>query len=141
VVGDLAASAGEIELTLDLGDATARGDRALLERLVANLVENAMRHNVPGGWVRVQVAAAHGEAVLRIGNSGPRLTAEEVDGLFQPFVQRPEPGSGRGGLGLGLSIVNAIVQSHGGTITARARRDGGLDIEVRLPAEGSRGAG
>ena len=141
VVGDLAASAGEIELTLDLGDATARGDRALLERLVANLVENAIRHNVPGGWVRVEVAGEDGEAVLRIGNSGPRLTAEEVDGLFQPFVQRREPDAARGGLGLGLSIVSAIVQSHAGTITARARRDGGLDIEVRLPAEGSRGAG
>ena len=139
VVGDLAASAGDIELTLDLGDATARGDRALLERLVANLVENAIRHNVPGGWVRVEVAGEDGEAVLRIGNSGPRLTAGEVDGLFQPFVQRREPGAARGGLGLGLSVVSAIVQSHAGTTTARARRDGGLDIEVRLPAEGSRG--
>ena len=139
VVGELAASAGDIELTLDLGDATARGDRALLERLVANLVENAIRHNVPGGWVRVEVAGEDGEAVLRIGNSGPRLTAGEVDGLFQPFVQRQEPGAARGGLGLGLSVVSAIVQSHAGTITARARRDGGLDIEVRLPAEGSRG--
>ena len=141
VVGDLAASAGEIGLTLDLDDATARGDRALLERLIANLVENAIRHNVPGGWVRVDVAGEGGEAVLRISNSGPRLTAEEVDGLFQPFVQRREPDAARGGLGLGLSIVSAIVQSHAGTITARARRDGGLDIEVRLPAEGSRGAG
>ncbi len=139
VVGDLAASAGDIELTLDLGDATARGDRALLERLVANLVENAIRHNVPGGWVRVEVAGESGEALLRIGNSGPRLTAGEVGGLFQPFVQRQEPGAARGGLGLGLSVVSAIVQSHAGTITARARRDGGLDIEVRLPAEGSRG--
>ena len=139
VVGDLAASAGDIELTLDLGDATARGDRALLERLVANLVENAIRHNVPGGWVRVEVAGEDGEALLRIGNSGPRLTAGDVDGLFQPFVQRQEPGAARGGLGLGLSVVSAIVQSHAGTITARARRDGGLDIEVRLSAEGSGG--
>ena len=141
VVGELAASASDIELTLDLGDATARGDRALLERLIANLVENAIRHNVPGGWVRVEVAGEDGEAVLRIGNSGLRLTAGEVDGLFQPFVQRQEPGAARGGLGLGLSVVSAIVQSHAGTITARARRDGGLDIEVRLSAEGSRGAG
>ena len=134
VVGDLAASAGELDLTLELGEATARGDRPLLERLVANLVENAIRHNVPGGWVRVEVVGGEREALLRVSNSGPRLTPEEVDGLFQPFVQRQEAGAGRGGLGLGLSIVDAIVRSHGGTVSARARRDGGLEIEARLPA-------
>ena len=135
VVGDLAASANEVELTLDLGEATAWGDRALLERLVANLVENAIRHNVQGGWVRVEVAQEDGEAVLRVGNSGPRLTPEEVDTFFEPFVRRQESGAGRDGLGLGLSIVRAIVQSHGGTVSARARRDGGLDVEVRLPRD------
>lgn len=135
VVGDLAASANEVELTLDLGEATAWGDRALLERLVANLVENAIRHNVPGGWVRVEVAQEGDEAVLRVGNSGPRLTPEEVDTFFEPFVRRQESGAGRDGLGLGLSIVRAIVQSHGGTVSARARRDGGLDVEVRLPRD------
>ncbi len=134
VVGDLAASAGELDLTLELGEATARGDRPLLERLVANLVENAIRHNVPDGWARVEVVGGEREAVLRVSNSGPRLTPDEVDGLFQPFVQRQEAGTGRGGLGLGLSIVDAIVRSHGGTVSARARRDGGLEIEVRLPA-------
>lgn len=135
VVGDLAASANQVELTLDLGEATAWGDRALLERLVANLVENAIRHNVQGGWVRVEVAQDGGEAVLRVGNSGPRLTPEEVDTFFEPFVRRQESGAGRDGLGLGLSIVRAIVQSHGGTVSARARRDGGLDVEVRLPRD------
>ncbi len=135
VVGDLAASANQVELTLDLGEATAWGDRALLERLVANLVENAIRHNVQGGWVRVEVAQEDGEAVLRVGNSGPRLTPEEVDTFFEPFVRRQESGAGRDGLGLGLSIVRAIVQSHGGTVSARARRDGGLDVEVRLPRD------
>ena len=134
VVGDLAASANQVELTLELEDATAWGDRALLERLVANIVENAIRHNVRGGWARVEVVGGEREAVLRVSNSGPRLTPEEVDGLFQPFVQRQEAGAGRGGLGLGLSIVDAIVRSHGGTVSARARRDGGLEVEVRLPA-------
>ena len=135
VVGDLAASANEVELALDLGEATAWGDRALLERLVANLVENAIRHNVQGGWVRVEVAQEDGEAVLRVSNSGPRLTPEEVETFFEPFVRRQESGAGRDGLGLGLSIVRAIVQSHSGTVSARARRDGGLDVEVRLPRD------
>ena len=134
VVGEIAPQATEVELTLELEDATAWGDRALLERLVANLVENAIRHNVPGGWVRVEVAEERNQAVLRVGNSGPRLSAEEVEGFFQPFVRRVETGAVRGGLGLGLSIVRAIVHSHAGTISAQARSEGGLDIEVRLAA-------
>ncbi len=139
VVGDLATSANRVELTLELADATAWGDRALLERLVANLVENAIRHNAPGGWVRVEVAQEAGEAVLRVTNSGPRLTAGEVERFFRPFVQRQESGGGRSGLGLGLSIVQAIVHAHSGTLSARARRDGGLEIEVRLPGSADGG--
>ncbi len=133
VVGDLAASANQVDLTLELADATAWGDRALLERLVANLVENGIRHNVTGGWVRAEVAQDGGQAVLRVSNSGPRLSPEEVESFFEPFVRRQETGAGRGGLGLGLSIVQAIVQAHDGALSAQARRSGGLDVEVRLP--------
>ncbi|MDE2932258.1 MAG: ATP-binding protein [Chloroflexota bacterium] len=140
VVGGLASSANQLELTMELGDATAWADRALLERLVTNLVENAIRHNVADGWVRVEVAQEGGEAVLRVRNSGPRLTAEEVESFFQPFVQRQELGAGRSGLGLGLSIVQAIIRAHGGALSARARRDGGLEIEVRLPGNAIRGS-
>ena len=135
VVGGLAASASNIELTLELGEATVWGDRALLERLVANLVENAIRHNVIGGSVRVEVAEEEGVAILRVGNSGARLEAQEVETYFEPFVRRTDEGAARGGLGLGLSIVRTIVKSHGGTITARVRDEGGLEIEVRLPRE------
>ena len=135
VVGGLAASASNIELTLELGEATVWGDRALLERLVANLVENAIRHNVIGGSVRVEVAEEEGVAILRVGNSGARVEANEVETYFEPFVRRTDEGAARGGLGLGLSIVRTIVESHGGTITARAREEGGLEIEVRLPRE------
>ncbi|MCY3646727.1 MAG: ATP-binding protein [Chloroflexi bacterium] len=140
VVGGLASSANQLELTLELGDATAWADRALLERLVTNLVENAIRHNVADGWVWVEVAQEGGEAVLRVRNSGPRITAEEVESFFQPFVQRQESGAGRSGLGLGLSIVQAIVRAHDGSLSARARREGGLEIEVRLPGNATRGS-
>ncbi len=133
VVGELAATAGPLDLDVELGEATAWGDRALLERLVWNLVENAMRHNVPGGWVRVLVAQAEDVAVLNISNSGPRLTPEDVDALFRPFVRRGDPEFGRPGLGLGLPIVRAIVDAHGGTISAEVRAGGGLEIGVRLP--------
>ncbi|MCY4641055.1 MAG: ATP-binding protein [Chloroflexi bacterium] len=133
VVGELAASASQLDLRLELGEATAWADRALLERLVANLVENAMRHNVAGGWVRVVVATQEDAALLRLSNSGPRLTPEEVEGLFQPFVRRGDPGFSRPGLGLGLPIVRAIVDAHSGAISAEPRAEGGLDISVRLP--------
>ncbi len=133
VVGDVAAATGGVAIELDLGSAIAWGDRALLERLVSNLVENALRHNVTGGWARVEVTQEDGEAVLRVSNSGPRLTDEEVETLFQPFVRRSPTGVGRGGLGIGLSIVRAIVRSHDGSISATPRSEGGLTIEVRLP--------
>ncbi len=133
VVGELAASASQLDLRLELGEATAWADRALLERLIANLVENAMRHNVAGGWVRVVVATQEDAALLRLSNSGPRLTPEEVEGLFQPFVRRGDPGFSRPGLGLGLPIVRAIVDAHSGAISAEPRAEGGLDISVRLP--------
>ena len=133
VAGEFAASASQIEFALELRDATAWGDRALLERLAANLIDNAIRHNVPGGWLRVEVAAAGDAASLRVSNSGARLTDEEVETLFQPFVRRPVPGAAGGGMGLGLSIADAIVRAHGGTLSASARADGGLAVEARLP--------
>ena len=133
VVGELAASAGPLDIRLELGEATAWADRALTERLVANLVENAVRHNVPGGWVRVEVGAGEDAAHLRVSNSGPRLPPEEVESLFQPFVRRGDPGFGRPGLGLGLPIVRAVVEAHGGAIDAEPRAGGGLEIRVRLP--------
>ena len=134
--GELAASAGRIAFALDLRDAPVRGDRVLLERLAANLIDNAIRHNAPDGWVRVETEAAADEAVLRVGNSGPRLSDAQARALFQPFARPPAPdGDDRGGHGLGLSIVDAIVRAHGGSVSARARPDGGLDVEARLPRD------
>ena len=134
--GELAASAGRVAFALDLRDAPVRGDRVLLERLAANLIDNAIRHNAPDGWVRVETAADGDEAVLRVGNSGPRLSDAQARALFQPFARPPAPdGDDRDGHGLGLSIVDAIVRAHGGSVSARARPDGGLDVEARLPRD------
>jgi len=74
--------------------------------------------------------------VLRVGNSGPRLSDAQARALFQPFARQPAPdGDDRDGHGLGLSIVDAIVRAHGGSVSARARPDGGLDVEARLPRD------
>jgi signal transduction histidine kinase len=113
------------------------GDARLTERLVANLVDNAVRHNVPGGWISLRVGTEHGQAVLTVANSGPVVPPGEVARLFAPFqrlgaAREAKPGR-REGQGLGLSIVSAIAAAHGADLQARARPDGGLHIELRFP--------
>ena len=109
-----------------LAAAPVAGERALLERLVANLVENAVRHNRPGGWVEVDTGHA-GPAVVRVANGGPPIPPDQVATLFEPFrrLEADRTGSDRGA-GLGLSIVRSVATAHGGTATAKALPDGGL---------------
>jgi signal transduction histidine kinase len=107
----------------------------LAERLVANLIGNAVCHNVIGGKVEVSTVARDGRAVLAVANTGPPIPPEAVCQLFQPFLRH----DGRrvrydSGHGLGLSIVQAIADAHGAAITARAKTGGGLSIEVTFPA-------
>jgi signal transduction histidine kinase len=118
-----------------LGAAPVTGDRALLERLVANLVENAVRHNRPGGWVEVDTGRAGPLAVVRVANGGPSIPPDQVGTLFEPFrrLNPDRTGSARGA-GLGLSIVRSVATAHGGTASARALPEGGLEVRVELPA-------
>jgi signal transduction histidine kinase len=122
-----------------LGGAPVAGDRALLERLVANLVENAVRHNVAGGWLEVDTGLAGGRAVARVANGGRPIPPEQVAGLFEPFrrLGGDRTGSDRGA-GLGLSIVRSVAAAHGGTASARAIPGGGLEVTVEVPASRSR---
>jgi signal transduction histidine kinase len=121
-----------------LGAAPVAGDRALLERLVANLVENAVRHNRPGGWVEVDTGRAGPLAVVRVANGGPAIPPDQVATLFEPFrrLHADRTGSDRGA-GLGLSIVRSVATAHGGQATARALPEGGLEVRVELPAAAS----
>ncbi|MEV0970034.1 sensor histidine kinase [Microtetraspora glauca] len=116
-----------------LHPAPASGDPALIERLVANLLDNAVRHNVPDGWITVATAVQAGRPTLRISNSGPVIPPDRVDTLLQPF-QRMETGrrATGDGLGLGLSIVTAIVDAHRGVLEARPLPEGGLEVTVVL---------
>ena len=118
-----------------LGAAPVAGDRALLERLVANLVENAVRHNRPGGWVEVNSGRAGPMAVVRVVNGGPPIPPGQVAALFEPFRRlHPDRTASDRGAGLGLSIVRSVATAHGGTATAKALPDGGLEVRVELPA-------
>ncbi len=137
VVGEQArvASAAGVELNLDLDSATVAGDRTLLWRMVGNLVENAIRYNRPGGWVRVAAATEGNEAVVRVENSGPLVDPAIVAELFEPFRQGTRNRRGQtSGHGLGLAIVRSVAAIHGGIVTAQARAEGGLDVTVRIPS-------
>jgi len=127
---------GTIRLDLALEAAPGCGDPRLAESLIANLVDNALRYNVPGGWVCVRTGVKEGRSVLSVSNSGPVVPAGELGRLFEPFQRL---GAERvrerdGGHGLGLAIVRAVADAHGATLAAHPRSGGGLDVEVRFPA-------
>jgi signal transduction histidine kinase len=111
---------------------TVAGDEVMLSRLVANLVHNAIRHNLPGGHVLVELSP---DATLVVCNTGPHVPPDRVGELFEPFRRlHPDRTGSADGAGLGLSIVAAIAHAHGGTVRATANPDGGLSITVALPA-------
>jgi signal transduction histidine kinase len=127
---------GQLSLRVDssLDPAETTGDPYLLERMIGNLVDNAVRHNEPGGWIRLRTGAGDGSVFLQIANSGPHVPDEAVPTLFEPFRRIEGRTATRDGVGLGLSIVKSIVAAHGGTVVASSQPEGGLDVRVALPA-------
>jgi signal transduction histidine kinase len=144
---DLAAITGEIvggrhgeaagrhvRLTAALDPAPTHGDPRLAGRLIANLVDNALRHNLPGGRADVLTGTRGGGAVVTVANTGPVIPPGRVTQLFQPFQRLAGTRiAGRDGLGLGLPIVAAIAAAHGAALWASALPGGGLYVEVRFP--------
>jgi signal transduction histidine kinase len=123
-----------LRLQVRAAPAPTRGDPVLLERVAGNLLENAVRHNVTGGWVEVCTRSAAGAAELRVSSSGPEIARNRVAELFEPFRRGPvERTAAVRGSGLGLSIVRAIVIAHGGTVHAEPVPGGGLSVTVQLP--------
>jgi signal transduction histidine kinase len=110
------------------------GDLRLVERLVANLVDNAVHHNVPGGWITVETGTVGGRPMLRVANDGPLIPVDRIGTLFQPFLRMAERTGNGDGHGLGLSIVAAIADAHGAEILAAANSTGGLTVTVLFPA-------
>jgi signal transduction histidine kinase len=116
-----------------LEPAVISGDPVLVERLVANLVDNAVRYNTAAGEIWVGTRTVAGKSHLTVANTGPPIRPADVDRIFQPF-QRLNDRSSQKGFGLGLTIVASIAAVHGGVATARPRNDGGLSITVTIPA-------
>jgi signal transduction histidine kinase len=115
----------------DIQPAILDGDPLLVQQLAANLIDNAVRHNIPGGDIQITTKTSHAGPVLSVTSSGQVIPAADVDRLFQPF-QRLGPRRARNdnGHGLGLSIVRAVAAAHGATIGARALPGGGLAVDV-----------
>ncbi|MGW0997058.1 sensor histidine kinase [Streptomyces sp. NPDC002520] len=129
------ADAKGVEIRGERRPAVVQGNGVLLERIALNLVQNAVRYNVPkGGWVEVATEVDNGHAVLTVSNTGPVVPAYEIDNLFEPFRRlRTERTGSDKGVGLGLSIVRSVARAHGGHIAARPREGGGLVMRVTLP--------
>jgi signal transduction histidine kinase len=125
----------DLDVREALAPAPTPGDPRLLERLVANLIDNAIRHNSPGGHVEITTGTRGRQAFVCIANTGPIVPPDQIQRLFQPF-ERLDGARTRhdGGHGLGLSIVRAISDAHHAALTADARAEGGLTIEVSFPS-------
>ncbi|MCX0246546.1 sensor histidine kinase [Streptomyces drozdowiczii] len=129
------AEAKGVEMREELAEAVVQGNGVLLERIALNLVQNAVRYNVPeDGWIEVSTALLPGQALLVVSNTGPVVPAYEIDNLFEPFRRlRTERTGSDKGVGLGLSIARSVARAHGGRIIAEPREGGGLVMRVSLP--------
>src|SRR5690606_8597853 len=122
-----------LRVTTQLAPAPVVGDPSLLDRLAGNRVENAVRYNYLHGQIWVQTPVAGGQARLVVANTGFEVDQADVPGLFEPFRRGGRERSGGRGFGLGLSIVRAVCDAHGGSVSAVARDGGGLEVTVTLP--------
>jgi signal transduction histidine kinase len=123
-----------LRLDISLGHAVVQGDPDLAERMAANLIDNAIRYNLPGGSVKVRTETRYDHALLTVANTGPPVPADKIDQLFQPFQRLPtDRASHPDGYGLGLSIVRAIATAHDACIDTRLGPRGGLSVGVRFP--------
>lgn len=121
-----------LSVDADTQPALTSGDRVLIERLVGNLLDNAVRHNLDGGEIELRTHQVDGTAELLVRNTGPQLDADQIPTLFEPFARGERTGNVEG-VGLGLSIAQAIANAHGASIDAQPRRGGGLEVRVSFP--------
>ncbi|MBT2227764.1 cell wall metabolism sensor histidine kinase WalK [Nonomuraea sp. NEAU-A123] len=133
------AAAADVTVQPRLRPAPVNGEPVLLERMIGNLVDNAIRYNQTGGHLTVDTDTAGGRAVLRISNTGRKIPPGEAQTLLEPFVHGQGIRSRTDGLGLGLTIVRAITLAHRGHMVVTAHTGGGLDITIDLPHNSSDG--
>ena len=124
----------QLQVRASLNPAPLSGDPDLIERLAANLLDNAVQHNKPAGTIEITTGTTNGCPVLSVANTGPAIPATEIARLYEPFQRLATTrASGNDGHGLGLSIVRAVATAHGATLATRSRAEGGLQIQVTWP--------
>jgi signal transduction histidine kinase len=121
----------DVRVSTELGPAWTRGEPGLLERMIANLIDNGIQHNERGGCLKVATHTAGAQVELTVANGGLRIDPEETQTLTEPFRRLDRDHSG---FGLGLSIVRSVVAAHGGTMKITAPDAGGLIVRAQLPA-------
>ena len=122
-----------ITVEASLESAPIRGDRVLIERMIANLVDNAVRHNHPSGSIWIHTRQGDGSGIFEVANTGPEVPADQIAILFEPFARARQRLDFGDGVGLGLSIADAIARAHDAQIAVRSRPEGGLELSVVLP--------
>ncbi len=130
----LAVAAG-VHVDAVLDHAGVSGDGDLISRLVSNLVDNAIRYNIPGGRVEVGLSGTAGATTLTVANTGPSVSPDQVRRLLEPFQRAADRMASPAGLGLGLSIVADIAEAHHARLQVRARPEGGLTVAVCFPPD------
>jgi two-component system OmpR family sensor kinase len=136
VEDSLAHRTSEADVTVERRvDATspARVDPIRLRQALSNLLDNAVRHTPPGGRVRVTASRADGAVVLDVEDTGPGFPAEALAHPFEPFARASTVRGGEGGAGLGMAIVRAVVEAHGGSVTIDNPDHGGARVRLRFP--------
>jgi signal transduction histidine kinase len=128
------ARACDVVIEADLSAAPTLGDRVLVERLVSNLVDNAVRYNVSAGSVQVETGTDEGRSYISVTNTGPVVPEEKVASLFEPFTRLDQRVTNGKGVGIGLSIVASVVAAHHGHLHAHALPEGGLKITIWFAA-------
>ena len=129
------AEAKGVSIETEIDPAVTIGDPRLLERLIGNLVENGIRHNVPNGWLRVTTGQTAERVWLHVANGGTLIASSDVEALFEPFRRGGRVRTATRGSGLGLAIVRLIVDAHHGKLQAAAPPFGGLAIRIELPRQ------
>ncbi|TWP37220.1 sensor histidine kinase [Leekyejoonella antrihumi] len=125
-----------LHIATTLNAAPTTGDPRLVASLVANLIDNALRHNVDDGHVSITTDSTPEQAVIKVSNTGPAIAGQEIERLFQPFQRTGANRVQHDGHGLGLAIVSAIAEAHAAALNAEPRPHGGLDVEVRFRKPG-----
>jgi signal transduction histidine kinase len=134
-VHEPSAQANGRRVNASLDHAAVSGDARLIHGLVSNLVDNAIRHNIIGGYIEISLVASTTEVTVTVTNTGPPVSADQVSRLLEPFQRAaPHRTASPDGLGLGLSIVADIAEAHGATLQVRPRAEGGLTVEVTFPS-------